>query len=287
MEIGKRHTKTEIFTFYANQALFGHGTYGVGVCCAPLLLARPQKRISLEEAALLAGIIQAPARQSPYVNLRRRHGPRNVRAAAHGRRGGPSYRPSPTRPSAIVDARRSPRSRPASRRFSSRKFAHLKQYGAKARTKNGLSVTTTLDAAMQVTANRALAAGLRGLDKRRGYRTPWRASPGRAPHDRRLQGRLPEPRTDGGRRCRACSRRHGSANLPAVRTAPPLVATTSACEGRFASRPATAWTHIVQPPADLVKAGDLIQADQPSRSTMRPALPSVGLEQTPIAEGRC
>ena len=68
MEIEKRYTKREIFTFYANQVLFGHGTFGVE-SAARLYFGKTAKTVSLEEAALLAGIIQLPARESPYVNM--------------------------------------------------------------------------------------------------------------------------------------------------------------------------------------------------------------------------
>ena len=64
MEIEKRYTKREIFTFYANQVLFGHGTYGVE-SAARLYFGKSANALSLEEAALLAGIIQSPANESP------------------------------------------------------------------------------------------------------------------------------------------------------------------------------------------------------------------------------
>ena len=64
IQIEKRYTKREILTLYANQMLFGHGTYGVEAA-ARLYFAKSAKDLTLEEAALLAGIIQSPARQSP------------------------------------------------------------------------------------------------------------------------------------------------------------------------------------------------------------------------------
>jgi penicillin-binding protein 1A len=67
LQIEKRYTKREILTVYANHMLFGHGTYGVEAA-ARLYFAKSAKEVSLEEAALLAGILQSPARQSPFVN---------------------------------------------------------------------------------------------------------------------------------------------------------------------------------------------------------------------------
>src|SRR5262249_4486832 len=68
IQIEKRYTKREIFTFYANHILFGHGTYGVEAA-ARLYFNKSAKDVSLEEAAMLAGIIQSPGRQSPFVNM--------------------------------------------------------------------------------------------------------------------------------------------------------------------------------------------------------------------------
>jgi len=68
MQIEKRYTKREILTFYTNQMLFGHGTYGIEAA-SQLYFGKSAKNLSLEEAALLAGIVQSPARQSPYVNM--------------------------------------------------------------------------------------------------------------------------------------------------------------------------------------------------------------------------
>ena len=52
---------------------------------------------------------------------------------------------------------------------------HLeRQYGAKALYESGLVVTTTLDPALQLIANRAIEKGLRDYDKRHGWRRPTR-----------------------------------------------------------------------------------------------------------------
>ena len=71
IQIEKRYTKPEIVTLYCNQIPWGHGTYGAEAA-ARLYFGKSAKDVTLEEAALLAGIIQAPARHSPYVNLHER-----------------------------------------------------------------------------------------------------------------------------------------------------------------------------------------------------------------------
>ena len=76
IQIEKRYTKREIFTLYCNQMYFGHGVYGVEAA-SRLYFGKSAKDVSIEEAALIAGILQANVRQSPYVNreaaLRRRN----------------------------------------------------------------------------------------------------------------------------------------------------------------------------------------------------------------------
>src|SRR4029079_6045966 len=68
IQIEKRYTKREIFTLYCNHIPWGHGTYGAEAA-SRLYFGKSAKDLNLEEAALLAGIVNLPARQSPYVNL--------------------------------------------------------------------------------------------------------------------------------------------------------------------------------------------------------------------------
>ena len=85
IQIEKRYTKPEIVTLYCNQIPWGHGTYGVEAA-SRLYFGKSAKDVTLEEAALLAGIIQAPARHSPYVNLQNAHAAAQLRARPDGRR---------------------------------------------------------------------------------------------------------------------------------------------------------------------------------------------------------
>src|SRR5258705_1133325 len=70
IQIEKRYTKKEIFTIYCNQMYLGHGAYGVEAA-SRLYFNKSNKQLSLEEAALVAGIFQSPERQSPFVGMRR------------------------------------------------------------------------------------------------------------------------------------------------------------------------------------------------------------------------
>ena len=68
IQIEKRYTKREIFTLYCNQMYFGHGVYGVEAA-SRLYFGKSAKDLTLDEAALIAGILQGNVRQSPYVNM--------------------------------------------------------------------------------------------------------------------------------------------------------------------------------------------------------------------------
>ena len=172
LQIEKRYTKREIFTFYANHIHFGHGTYGVE-SAARLYFDKPAKDVSLDEAALIAGIIQAPARQSPFVNMDAAKARRDYalrRMLSEGYITEDEAAAAMARPIVAYDRRQQ---RSAAPYFVEEIRKHLEQaYGAKALYESGLSVMTTLDVTLQESANRAIDAGLRRLGKRRGYRAP-------------------------------------------------------------------------------------------------------------------
>ncbi len=71
VQIEKRYTKPEIFAMYCNKMYWGHGAYGVEAA-SQLYFAKSVKTLTLDEAALIAGLLQGNVRQSPYVNWARR-----------------------------------------------------------------------------------------------------------------------------------------------------------------------------------------------------------------------
>jgi penicillin-binding protein 1A len=174
IQIEKRYTKQEIFTLYCNQIPLGHGAYGMEAA-ARLYFNKPAKDVTLEEAAMLAGIIQRPADQSPYVDMNAALRRRNYvlqRMAEVG------YIPQAD----AEAAKKKPivvRGRPTQESIAPyfledvRKYLEAK-YGAKQLYENGLAVYTSLDVRLQAAANRAVDGGLRQLDKRRGFRRPAR-----------------------------------------------------------------------------------------------------------------
>ena len=62
-----RFTKKQIFTIYLNRVYLGAGTYGVGAAARHYFACSP-RALSLRQAAVIAGLLKAPTRYSPYRN---------------------------------------------------------------------------------------------------------------------------------------------------------------------------------------------------------------------------
>lgn len=62
-----KYTKEEILTAYLNRVYFGSGAYGIDAA-ARVYFDKPATQLTLEEAAMLAGLLKAPARLSPDNN---------------------------------------------------------------------------------------------------------------------------------------------------------------------------------------------------------------------------
>ncbi len=63
-----KYTKDEILELYLNRVYFGAGAYGVEAA-AQRYFGRPAKDVSLAQAAMLGGLVQAPSRLAPNRNL--------------------------------------------------------------------------------------------------------------------------------------------------------------------------------------------------------------------------
>lgn len=67
-ELEQNISKDEILFRYLESSYFGSGAYGVGAA-AEVYFGKPVSEIDVSEAAMLAGVIQAPTRLSPRVDL--------------------------------------------------------------------------------------------------------------------------------------------------------------------------------------------------------------------------
>jgi penicillin-binding protein 1A len=273
IQIEKRYTKSEILTFYCNQMIFGHGTYGVEAA-ARLYFGKRAKDVTLEEAAMIAGIIQTPARQSPYVNRGAAKFRRDYTLQEMAENGYITQEEADAAKKKPIVTRGQPQPvRSVAPFFTEEVRKYLEQkYGAKVLYEGGLSVHTGVDMRLQLAANRAMDRGLRAVDRRRGYRRdkPNVAAQGHSPdsyrHDRWAQPIAEED------------------IVPAVVMA---VSPTSA-RIRIGDQPVElrgddiAWTRRA-PPA-LFKVGDVIDV-RVTKVGPAARIETVSLEQTPLVEG--
>ena len=278
LQLERRYTKREIFAFYGNQIYFGHGAYGVEAA-SHLYFDKAAKDLTLEEGALLAGIIQAPERLSPYVDPRRTLPRRNYvlqRMAEEGYISGGEAKAAMARPIQLRGAPTPERSVAPYFVEDIRKSLEQK-YGAKALYEAGLHVQTTLDADLQEAANAAIDRGLRRVDKRHSsYRKPERNILAEG-HSLRsfTTDRWARPIAVGD-------------IVPAVVMSVPAKSASGSARVRIGAaeidlpRAAFAWTRKTAA-ADLFKRGDLIDVEVRSLSGGAPA--TLGLEQAPSIQG--
>jgi penicillin-binding protein 1A len=176
IQLEKRYTKREIFTLYCNQMYFGHGVYGVEAA-SRLYFGKSAKDLSLEEAALIAGILQGNVRQSPYVNREAAMRRRNYTLGRMADVGFITAAEAEEAKKKPIVVRPDPpgQSQSAAPYFLEEVRRELEgRYDAKRLYENGLSIQTALDLRLQDAATRALEDGLRRIDKRRGFRKPRR-----------------------------------------------------------------------------------------------------------------
>jgi penicillin-binding protein 1A len=172
VELEKSYSKPQILTLYLNLVNLGHGNYGVEAA-SRYYFGKPAAKLTLPEAAMLAGIIPAPSRYSPYRTpetvLKQRD--RVLRRMLdEGFITRPQYEEAVQQPLLVATQQKEKTFAPY---FSEeiRKYLETK-YGATALYEGGLQVHTTLDPQIQDSTEQAVRAGLLRLDHRRGWRGP-------------------------------------------------------------------------------------------------------------------
>jgi penicillin-binding protein 1A len=297
IQIERRYTKREIFTLYSNQIYFGHGAYGVEAA-SRMYFDKRSKDLSLEEAALIAGIIQTPERQSPFVDMRRAMGRRNYVLQRMAEEGYISRAVADTAAQRPIVVRGQPNQEEFAPYFVEEVRKYLeKKYGARQLYENGLSVYTSLDVDLQVAAERALDAGLRKFDKRRGFRKPRRNLLAEGVSlDQHREERWDRPivaaqivpavvlAVNGG----TAAGRRPPARAPGVPLSarPVLPGTARLRIGRYVAdlgKAGIAWTGRTSP-AEILNAGDLVEVLVSAVDEGAHAL-TVTLEQPPVVDG--
>jgi penicillin-binding protein 1A len=170
IQIERRFTKPQIFTLYANQIYLGHGVYGFE-SASGFYFSKRAHQLTLDEAALLAGLPKSPAYYSPIVHpdhaIKRRNlvinsmledGKITTQQAAEARNQplglNVAHDPNSLSPYFVEEIRR---------------YLEAK-YGTDQVHEGGLRIYTSLDTKLQRAANRAVLDGLAAYERRHGWR---------------------------------------------------------------------------------------------------------------------
>lgn len=173
VQIEKKYSKQDILTMYCNHFYLGHGAYGVETA-SNLFFGKSVRDLTLEEAALIAGIFRGPSLYSPYTNQRGTTARRNLvinRMTSEGYITKAEGEAAKATPLNVLPLRRT------SAEFGAYFFEEVRKYlernyGVDALYGGGLKVTTTLDPILQKYAERALRKGLRDIEN---AQNGWRA----------------------------------------------------------------------------------------------------------------
>jgi penicillin-binding protein 1A len=170
IQIERHFTKPQIFTLYANQIFLGHGVYGFEAA-SEYYFSKAAKQLTLDEAALLAGLPKSAVVYSPINHPDRAQKRRNLvinamledgkitAAQAADARSAPvalhlAHDPNSLAPHFVEEIRR-----------------YLEgKYGADQVHEGGLKVYTTLDVDLQRAANQAVLDGLAAYERRHGWK---------------------------------------------------------------------------------------------------------------------
>ncbi len=170
IQIEHTFTKQQIFTLYGNQIYLGHGVYGFEAG-ANYYFSKPARELTLPEAALLAGLPKGPVAYSPILNPERAFRRRNTVINAMLEDGAITAAQANEAKGAPLGLHLAPPPNSVAPWFVEEVRRELeRQFGTETVHEAGLRVYTTLDLALQQTANRAVLDGLAAYERRHGWR---------------------------------------------------------------------------------------------------------------------
>ncbi|HXW17252.1 MAG TPA: transglycosylase domain-containing protein, partial [Candidatus Acidoferrales bacterium] len=169
LQIERHYTKQQILTMYCNQIYLGHGNYGFEAA-SEYYFGKPVGKLTLPEAALLAGIIRGPS-YSPILHAQRARSRRNLVLSlmAHENKITPAEEEAAAATPVALHLSL-PHNDLAPYYVEDIRQYLEKTYGTAAVHEQGLRVYTTLNVAMQQAANQAVLDGLHDYDRRHGWR---------------------------------------------------------------------------------------------------------------------
>jgi penicillin-binding protein 1A len=172
LRLEREFTKQEILTLYLNRIFLGQRAYGIGAA-AEVYFDKPVARLTLAEAALIAGLPRSPSLDNPVASVERAGARRayvlrrmlelgKIDQAQHD---AALAEPIPTRRHGPIIELDAPYVAEMVR------AEMVRQHGADALT-SGYAVTTTVDSRLQQAANAATWRTVLQYERRHGYRGP-------------------------------------------------------------------------------------------------------------------
>jgi penicillin-binding protein 1A len=176
-------TKEEILFLYLNQIYLGHGAYGVAMA-AENYFGKNIEELTIAEAAILAGLPQAPSKYSPHQHPQQAKKRQLYILNRMVEEGFISSKEATKAAQApyVIQSKEKPSIEKAPHFVEYIRRYLEEKYGKETLYKNGLQVFTTLGLHYQKTAQEALESGLKEIEKRQKY------SPGEMPMN--LEGAL-------------------------------------------------------------------------------------------------
>ncbi|MGE5111169.1 MAG: penicillin-binding protein 1A [Acidobacteriaceae bacterium] len=170
MSIERRFTKQQIFTMYANQIFLGHGVYGFEAG-SEFYFSKKAKDLTLDEAALLAGLPKAPNYYSPILNPERALRRRNLIINSMLEDGKITNAEAQRAKSMPIQLKLQNDPNSLAPYFAEEIRQYLeKKFGTDEVHEGGLKVYTSLNSELQRAANQAVLDGLAAYERRHGWK---------------------------------------------------------------------------------------------------------------------
>ncbi len=170
--IERAFTKEQILELYLNEINLGGTAYGVAAA-SQVYFRKSLSELTVAEAALLAGMPQAPTRYNPLINpdlaLRRRN---YVIRRMLDEKYITQEQADAALKTKIEVFKRQPSTLVGNYFVEEVRREMLEKYGDKKMARGGYVVRSTLDPRLQAAADKALQGGLLAFDRRHGWRGP-------------------------------------------------------------------------------------------------------------------
>ena len=175
--IERMYDKNEILEMYLNKVYFGGGLYGVEAASRGYF-GKPCQELTLDEAALLAGLIQSPSSYAPSVNMDRAVARRAVVLQAMVSAGVIEQAAADRAKKLPVKLVNGLEIQESSGLYFKEQVRRelVERFGWQRVYQGGLRVYTTIDPALQRSAEVLVEKGLSDIEGRRGYKHPRRGA---------------------------------------------------------------------------------------------------------------